>query len=384
MGYEFDDNGKYVGWSNLFDYSGIEELRASEYLPIPDEVKYEKSDTGFDISKQITNIASITELIHNLELNQEKIGNELIQAGKDKNSDLQYQLSRSLDKITKNLNQARARKIRAYADLLIELQDQDINWIKGKKFTYVTWDGTIPNEVTEEVLSNLNLHSQTYLSPQKIEKCLKNSVSSSITNIIQNLRSMDQAYSPIEMETVRDASKQSPKGNKSDRMTLLNPLTKFLMQEQNMVGKGVIGITAVGEKVFFNVSHYWNEGIRSRNETWIKNLQFSQTFNRIQGRSKGIHSITSVKKTTLANVNFESVEEMRLKFEKMSETDDQLRQKYMITDEDIQQQNEKWKLYQDELIQIARQRQDSDVYADDIISQLLSAATDSKFTLRKI
>ena len=384
MGYEFDDNGKYVGWSNLFDYSGIEELRASEYLPIPDEVKYEKSDTGFDISKQITNIASITELIHNLELNQEKIGNELIQAGKDKNSDLQYQLSRSLDKITKNLNQAKARKIRAYADLLIELQDQDINWIKGKKFTYVTWDGTIPNEVAEEVLSNLNLHSQTYLSPQKIEKCLKNSVSSSITNIIQNLRSMDQAYSPIEMETVRDASKQSPKGNKSDRMTLLNPLTKFLMQEQNMVGKGVIGITAVGEKVFFNVSHYWNEGIRSRNETWIKNLQFSQTFNRIQGRSKGIHSITSVKKTTLANVNFESVEEMRLKFEKMSETDDQLRQKYMITDEDIQQQNEKWKLYKDELIQIARQRQDSDVYADDIISQLLSAATDSKFTLRKI
>nr|DAH58203.1 MAG TPA: hypothetical protein [Bacteriophage sp.] len=40
---------------------------------------------------------------------------------------------------------------------------------------------------------------------------------------------MDQAYSPIEMKTVRDSSKQSPKGNKSDRMTLLNPLTKFLM-----------------------------------------------------------------------------------------------------------------------------------------------------------
>jgi hypothetical protein len=83
---------------------------------------------------------------------------------------------------------------------------------------------------------------------------------------------MDQAYSPIEMETVRDASIQSPKGNKSDRMTLLNPLTKFVMQEQNMVGKGVIGIAAVGEKVFFNVSYYWNEGIRSRDERWLKNL----------------------------------------------------------------------------------------------------------------
>lgn len=335
MGYEFDDNGRYVGWSDLFDYSGIQELKASEYLPIPDGVIYEKRDNGFDISEQITNIAS---------------------------------------KATK------AEKLRAYADLLAQLQDQGKTYIKGDKYTYVTWNDTIPAEVAEEVLSNLNLHSQTYLSPQKIEKCLKNSVSSSITNIIQNLRNMDQAYSPIEMETVRDASKGSPKGNKSDRMTLLNPLTKFLMQEQNMVGKGVIGITAVGEKVFFNVSHYWNEGIRNGDERWIKNLQFSQTFNRIQGRSKdpkGLGSLTSIKKTTLANVNFETVEEMRLRFEKLSAVDEQLRQKYLITDADIEQQSDRWRQYRNELINIARSRQDSDVYADDIISQLLSAATDN-------
>lgn len=335
MGYEFDDNGRYVGWSNLFDYSSIDGLRASEYLPIPDGVVYEKRDNGFDISEQITNIAS---------------------------------------KATK------AEKIRAYADLLVQLQDVGYKWEKDKKYTYVTWNDTVPTEVAEQVLSDINLHSQTYLSPQKIEKCLKNSVSSSITNIIQNLRNMDQAYSPIEMETVRDASKGSPKGNKSDRMTLLNPLTKFLMQEQNMVGKGVIGITAVGEKVFFNVSHYWNEGIRSGNERWIKSLQFSQTFGRIQGRSKdpkGLGSLTSIKKTTLANVNFESVEEMRLRFEQLSAVDEQLRQKYLITDADIEQQTDRWKLYRDELIQVARSRQDSDVYADDIISQLLSAATDN-------
>lgn len=331
MGYEFDDNGKYVGWSDLFDYSSIEGLRASEYLPIPDNVIYEKRDDGFDITEQITNIAS---------------------------------------KSTK------AEKIRAYADLLTKLQDVGYKQVKGNKYTYVTWNETISEKVANEILSDLNLHSSTYLSPQKIEKCLKNSVSSSITNIIQNLRNMDQAYSPIEMKTVRDSSKQSPKGNKSDRMTLLNPLTKFLMQEQNMVGKGVIGITAVGEKVFFNLSHYWNEGIKRKDERWIKNLQFSQTFNRIQGRSKGLGSITSVTKTTLANVNFESAEEMRLRFVNLSAIDKELRSKYMITDQDINDKTDRWKLYRDELIEIARQRQDSDVYADDIISQLLSAATD--------
>lgn len=126
-----------------------------------------------------------------------------------------------------------------------------------------------------------------------------------------------------------------------------------------MVGKGVIGITAVGEKVFFNVSHYWNEGIRNGDERWIKNLQFSQTFNRIQGRSKdpkGLGSLTSIKKTTLANVNFETVEEMRLRFEKLAAVDEQLRQKYLITDADIEQQNDRWKQYRDELISVARSR----------------------------
>jgi hypothetical protein len=35
MGLCFDTNGKYVGWSNLFDYSTDETLAASEYLPMP-------------------------------------------------------------------------------------------------------------------------------------------------------------------------------------------------------------------------------------------------------------------------------------------------------------------------------------------------------------
>jgi hypothetical protein len=42
-----------------------------------------------------------------------------------------------------------------------------------------------------------------------------------------------------------------------------------------MVGKGVIGITAVGEKVFFNNSFYWNEGLRSSIYNWHRNMQFS-------------------------------------------------------------------------------------------------------------
>ena len=191
---------------------------------------------------------------------------------------------------------------------------------------------------------------------------------------------MDQAYSPIEMGTVRGASEQSPKGSKSERMTLLNPLTKFLMQEQNMVGKGVIGITAVGEKVFFNVSYYWNEGLRSGDATWIRNLHFSQEFNRIEGRSKDPKNLTTlqtVTKTQLANVNFEEVsEDIRTAFIRLEEIVPELRRKWSITDEDLLNKTGNYAQYKQELLDYVRSQQDFDTYADDLISQLLSAATD--------
>ena len=44
MGLSFNGSGKYVGWSNLFDYSSLEAIRASEYLPMPNKTKFIKDD----------------------------------------------------------------------------------------------------------------------------------------------------------------------------------------------------------------------------------------------------------------------------------------------------------------------------------------------------
>jgi len=40
---------------------------------------------------------------------------------------------------------------------------------------------------------------------------------------------------------------------------MLNPLTKYIMQYQNLVGKNVISIAANGEKVWFNAYYYWTK-----------------------------------------------------------------------------------------------------------------------------
>ena len=40
MGHSFDNNGVYIGWSNQFDYSSVEALKASEQLPMPSKTQY--------------------------------------------------------------------------------------------------------------------------------------------------------------------------------------------------------------------------------------------------------------------------------------------------------------------------------------------------------
>jgi len=87
------------------------------------------------------------------------------------------------------------------------------------------------------------------------------------------------------MKDLRNIASQTPEGKSSGVMTSLNPMTKYIMQYQNMVGKEVIGIAAVGEKVFMGLSYYYNELVRETDpEKLRKNLNFltfNQEFDRI-------------------------------------------------------------------------------------------------------
>ena len=42
MGFNFDDNGHFIGWSDLFDYSSNEALESSCSLPVPRNSKWIK------------------------------------------------------------------------------------------------------------------------------------------------------------------------------------------------------------------------------------------------------------------------------------------------------------------------------------------------------
>lgn len=232
----FDGNGKYVGWSNLFDYSSIETIQASEYLPMPNKTKYViDKDTGTNIDNYVTAINNATNP---------------------------------------------ANRIRAYANLLTFLNDNNISEI--------TWSV----QTDEDVLANLLNHEFTVIPKNMLEMASKNFISSHIQNTVQNFTNMIGAYSPIEMEAFRGASENSPKGEQSKRMTLLNPTTKYLMQYQNITGKNVIGIAATGIKAAFTWHYYMNEilqnNVNNSNTELIKRAKFEFETSRIKGRTKAL------------------------------------------------------------------------------------------------
>jgi hypothetical protein len=56
MGQSYDDNGVYINWSPLFDYTNVHTLALSKQLPIPESIALEKSDIGIDITAELNTI----------------------------------------------------------------------------------------------------------------------------------------------------------------------------------------------------------------------------------------------------------------------------------------------------------------------------------------
>ena len=354
MGQEFGDDGKLIKYSNLFDYSSLETLQASSWLPTPRGtwLTLDNEEPGLDITEQLRSIDPF-------------VGAE--------------------DSMSK------AMRLRKIADLIIDIYDYQDK--VGTDAVNLTCDPTLLG-IAGDILTDLIKHERTRISPNLEESAYKNSISSNIKNIVQDLKNMDLAYSPIAMGDLQKLAAESEKGALVASMSLMNPLTKYLMQVQNMVGKKVIGIAAVGEKVFFNLSYYFNEGIRSNDDRWIRNLQFSRTFNRIQGRyayKKKAGNLEDITKTSLANVNFTGVEDVRARFLVVFQIDAQVRKELGVTDFDIESKNEKWMQYQ-EKVRIILEQQSGIVGnelrslhktiskcppVDLLISQILSAATDN-------
>lgn len=110
----------------------------------------------------------------------------------------------------------------------------------------------------KKLLKRLKEHERTNRSGEYHKKALRNTVVQGIFDVIKDPINQVNLQKPISMNEQHEAGDKSTLGKEEKYMTFDNPATKFKMQIQNMVGREVIGVTAVSLKAFFAASLYYD------------------------------------------------------------------------------------------------------------------------------
>ena len=304
MGQSYDGNGIYIQWSPLFDYTSQATLSLSKQLPIPDPVKLIKIDNGIDVSEELS------ILINTLD-----------------------------DTLEPTSYENRIKSLKAYISIL-----KKINKANGN-INYSIQD----SDKLIKIFNKINSHIYYKIPENVAEASYKNVASANIYAVSHDIRNRDQGYTAIAMDILQRAAAASPKGEQAATLNMLNPLTKYVMQYQNLVGKNVISIAANGEKVWFNAYYYWTKLLK---ENKTEYLQFQTTLHRIKGRSK----VTLKTLSQLSSINPDGNTVKKLP--DLNIRDIEIKNNLLIS-LGIDTSSEQY------------------AYVDQLISQLLSAATDN-------
>lgn len=290
MGQSFSDDALYIGWSPLFNYSSEQMVDASKTLPLPR-------------------------------------GNKLIVV-----EGQQYSIENELNDI---LTSAGPERLRKMANLIYKI---DTN---NGRYNYAPGQNA---DDKQRIINQIQKHENYKVSYRQREQAYKNVASANIRNVVHNIRNRDQAYSPITMRDLQKEADKSPKGAKTKQLNMMNPLTKYVMQNQNLVGKNVIGIAANGEKDWFNLTYYYHNVLRNGNQKDKFFLKMNHSYSRLSGRATD----------QLMNVVVKHIPDL---WNASPELSQKIKEEFYST-------------YDGQI-------DTDDKYVDQLISQILSAATDN-------
>ena len=155
-------------------------------------------------------------------------------------------------------------------------------------------------------MKQLNTHTRTKLSDSAIDAAIKNQVVHNVLKVASNAENQVIAQISVDAATVdlKAAAKTSHLAAYEKTITSDNPLTVFTMQVQNMVGREVIGVTAVALKQFFAKTAFYNDKINRYVEECIKNpsriLEYTDRLLQLVVKNNPLTG----KQTVFANLNF--------------------------------------------------------------------------------
>lgn len=174
----------------------------------------------------------------------------------------------------------------------------------------LSFTSDVSKQEAKTFVSILNTHSKSKLSNRNAEIALRNSVVHQILTLLQHARLLPFAHQSVDdsMAVFKEIAKNSFLSASELLMTSDNPLVKFIMQMQNMVGKDVIGITAVGMKVFFATSTAANQMV-NQIVTALRLGDYKKA-SELWSQLTFVHPTTN-KTCMLANVNMEPITSLK-------------------------------------------------------------------------
>lgn len=234
-----------------------------------------------------------------------------------------------------------------------------LNKVAKSKQETVSFQPDVDEESRKKFIKILNKHNSTRLSKFTKESALKNSIVHRIAELLKHPMNQIPGHAPISMDSFRKIASRSTLGKKEQIITTDNPTTKFIMQTQNMVGKEVIGITAVALKVFFATSTFMNKRVNDM-LTALQNRDYVEANEAI--RDITFNDPISGEITTIANLNLDDINDFL----------------DSISPEQRQEINNNITYYGNftNLIEELTEKADT-IDAAEAISQLLSCATDN-------
>lgn len=264
LGYNFDNNGIFIGWSNLFDYKTKESLESSCYLPVPKHTTWIAVDADEDVDILNMKLSDGTFLKDKIEEVYSEEGNA---TPVDRNPLIGTFLRRL--------------RITPYQSIKVKY---DTSNVKQQAF-----------------INDIMQHESTDLVDGRKIKAYQNALSWNSQHIINDIKEVADSYVPTSVDNMKDAVKELKLSGDSERYNMMNPVNKYILIEENLTGKNVISVGANVQKSYFNLYNYFQDVITYPKDYNPKYYKFIKQFSRI-----GKKAIT---KSTLGNLNFESIPE---------------------------------------------------------------------------
>lgn len=290
LGYSFNRNGEYIGWSNFFDYDSIESLKISEKIPYPtgEELKIEHEPVKDFIKPSPNDTQAFFEYQNKLE-NYNKATKKVL----DKFNEIKPyidelvvdngKLSLSVD--NKELfPEVQLDNLRKLVKVL-KIIESDNSTIYIPKEAYADSEFKRKVDYFKKRIDEHNLYINTHKYLE--EDTAKNMIASTVSQISLDPSNLIQAQSSVDDMTVplKTIANESPYGSKDKRNAPGNSVIYPQVLVNNMTGKDVIAISASqGLKCFYALTQYYNTVLNNGNSKQLNRLLFYKKIGNTEAR----------------------------------------------------------------------------------------------------